>query len=79
MKVILTEEQLKQIINEEVIKENLITSLLGFSDPKKIIKRIAIALLAGTITFAAVPGIIEKMGQNNPRLKTLEKRGSSKR
>ena len=75
MKVILTEEQLKQIINEEVIEENLITSLLGFSDPKKIIKRIAIALLAGTITFAAVPGIIEKIGQSNPAVENVGEEG----
>ena len=71
MKVILTEEQLRQVIQEEVIEENLITSLLGLGDPGKIIKKIVIALLLGTITFAAVPKIIGRLGQSNPAVEQV--------
>lgn len=65
MKVILTEEQMRQVIQEQVIEENLITALLGLGNPNKIVRKLVIALLLGTITFAAVPRIIERLGQNN--------------
>lgn len=71
MKVILTEEQLRQVIREEVIEENFITSLLGLDDPGKIIKKIVIGLLLGTITFAVVPKIIGRLGQNNPAVEQV--------
>lgn len=71
MKVILTEEQLRQVIWEEVIQENFITSLLGLDDPGKIIKKIVIGLSLGTITFAVVPKIIERLGQSNPAIEQV--------
>ena len=55
MKVIITEGQLRQIVQEEVVEEGLISSLLGLNDTNSIAKKIVIALLAGTITFSAVP------------------------
>ena len=60
MKVILTEEQFNQLIQEEIVTEGLIASLLGLNNRGSIIKKIVIALLAGTITFAAVPAILNR-------------------
>lgn len=71
MKVILTEEQFRQVIQESVIEENLITSLLGFSDPNKMVRKIVIALLMGTIAFGAVPRIVDRLGQNNPAVEKV--------
>lgn len=65
MRVILTEEQLRQVIREQVIEENIISSLLGLNNPNKIIRKLVIALLLGTITFAALPGIVDRLGREN--------------
>lgn len=75
MKVILTEGQLKQIIQEEVVEEGLISSLLGLNNMNSIAKKIVIALLAGTITFAAVPMILNRVGQNNPAVENADQSG----
>lgn len=73
MKVILTEEQLRQVIQEEVIEEGFISSLLAFDDPNKIVKQIVIALLVGTITFASVPKIVNRVSQENPAIENVDK------
>ena len=65
MRVILTEEQLRQVIQEQVIEENIISSLLGLNNPNKIIRKLVIALLLGTITFAALPRIVDRLGREN--------------
>ena len=75
MKVILTEGQLRQIIQEEVVEEGLISSLLGLNNTNSIAKKIVIALLAGTITFAAVPRILNMVGQNNPAVENTDQSG----
>jgi len=75
MKVILTEGQLRQIIQEEVVEEGLISSLLGLNNTNSIAKKIVIALLAGTITFAAVPRILNMVGQNNPSVENTDQSG----
>lgn len=75
MKVILTEGQLRQIIWEEVVEEGLISSLLGLNNTNSIAKKIVIALLAGTITFAAVPRILNMVGQNNPAVENTDQSG----
>ena len=75
MKVILTEGQLRQIIREEVVEEGLISSLLGLNNTNSIAKKIVIALLAGTITFAAVPRILNMVGQNNPAVENTDQSG----
>ena len=75
MKVILTEEQLKRVIQEEVIEENLISSLLGMDNKNAIVKKIVIALLAGTITFAAVPMILNRLSQDNPAIENTDQNG----
>jgi hypothetical protein len=75
MKVILTEGQLRQIIQEEVVEEGLISSLLGLNNTNSIAKKIVIALLAGTITFTAVPRILNMVGQNNPAVENTDQSG----
>ena len=75
MKVILTEGQLRRIIQEEVVEEGLISSLLGLNNTNSIAKKIVIALLAGTITFAAVPRILNMVGQNNPSVENTDQSG----
>ena len=65
MQVILTEGQFKQLIQEEVIEEGIIDSLLGFTDPNEIVKKIVYAILSGTINSTAVSKIINKLGQSN--------------
>ena len=75
MKVILTEGQLRQIIREEVVEEGLISSLLGLNNTNSIAKKIVIALLAGAITFAAVPRILNMVGQNNPAVENTDQSG----
>ena len=72
MKVILTEEQFNQLIQEEIVTEGLIASLLGLNNRGSIIKKIVIALLAGTITFAAVPAILNRLGQRNPAIENAD-------
>lgn len=72
MKVILTEEQLKRIIQEEVIDEGFISSLLGLDNSSSIIKKIVIALLAGTITFSSVPFILNKLGEKVPAIENVD-------
>ena len=51
MKVILTESQLNQLIQEEVNEANLLRSLLGLNSPDKIVSKLVLALLLGTIEF----------------------------
>ena len=75
MKVIITEGQLRQIVQEEVVEEGLISSLLGLNDTNSIAKKIIIALLAGTITFSAVPKILNRVGQNNPAVENIDQSG----
>lgn len=75
MKVILTEGQLNQLIQEEVVEEGLISSLLGLNNTNSIVKKIVIALLAGTITFSAVPMILNRVGQNNPAVENTDQSG----
>jgi uncharacterized cupin superfamily protein len=64
MKVILTEGQLNQIIQEEVILEGFLSSLLKLNNMDSIVKKIAIALIYGAISFGAVPKILDKVEQN---------------
>lgn len=71
MKVILTEEQFNQLIQEEVIEEGLISSLLGLNDPNKFVRRIVLALLLGTITIGSLPGIIRTVSQRNPAIENV--------
>ena len=66
MKVILTEGQLNQIIQEEVILEGFLSSLLKLNNMDSIVKKIAIALIYGAISFGAVPKILDKLEQNTP-------------
>ncbi|GEM_PF-7073425 len=66
MKVILTEGQLNQIIQEEVILEGFLSSLLKLNNMDSIVKKIAIALIYGAISFGAVPKILDKVEQNAP-------------
>lgn len=75
MKVIITEGQLRQIVQEEVVEEGLISSLLGLNDTNSIAKKIVIALLAGTITFSAVPKILNRVGQSNPAVENIDQSG----
>lgn len=71
MKVILTEEQLRQVIQEEVNEAKLINSLLGLNDPNKFVKRIVLALLLGTIGLGSLPGIINTVAKNNPAIENV--------
>lgn len=66
MKVILTEGQLNQLIQEEVIEEGFLSSLLKLNNMDSIVKKIAIALIYGAISFGAVPKILDKVEQNAP-------------
>ena len=74
MKVILTEEQLKCVIQEEINEANLMESLFGL-DTGSIIKRIVIALLAGTIAFPAVPRILNNISRQNPEIENVDQNG----
>lgn len=75
MKVILTEEQMKMVIREELNELNLIQSLLGTSSSKAIVQKVVIALLAGTITFTQVPGILNKLTAQNPAVENVDQNG----
>ena len=74
MKVILTEEQLKSVIQEEINEANLTESLLGL-DTNSIIKKLVIALLAGSITFGAVPRILNNVCEKNPAIENVDQGG----
>lgn len=75
MKVIVTEEQMKQVIREEVNELNLFNSLLGASSSKAIVQKAVIALLAGTITFTQLPGILDKLSTQNPAVENVDQNG----
>jgi flagellum-specific peptidoglycan hydrolase FlgJ len=75
MKVILTEEQLKEVIREQVVEENFISSLLGQRSMNGIVKQIVIALLAGTISLASVPLILGRLEQSNPAIENTDQGG----
>ena len=64
-----------EAIEEEVVEEGLISSLLGLDNKNAIVKKIVIALLAGTITFAAVPMILNRLSQNNPAIENTDQSG----
>lgn len=74
MKVILTEEQFKSVIQEEINEMNLTESLFGL-DTGSIIKKIVIALLAGTIAFSAVPRILNNVSRQNPEMENVDQNG----
>ena len=73
MKVILTESQLHQLIQEEVNEANLLRSLLGLNSPDKIASKLVLALLLGTITFTALPKIVGQLAQTNPAVENVDK------
>jgi uncharacterized cupin superfamily protein len=73
MKVILTESQLNQLIQEEVNEANLLRSLLGLDSPDKIASKLVLALLLGTITFTALPKIVGQLAQTNPAVENVDK------
>lgn len=73
MKVILTESQLNQLIQEEVNEANLLRSLLGLNSPDKIASKLVLALLLGTITFTALPKIVGQLAQTNPAVENVDK------
>ena len=75
MKVILTEEQLNQLIREQVVEENFIKSLLGQHSMNGIAKQIVISLLAGTISFSSVPFILDRLEQSNPAIENTDQGG----
>lgn len=68
MKIVLTESQLNQLIQEEVNEANLLRSLFNSSSPDKFVSKIVLALLLGTITFTALPIVLNKAIQNNPAM-----------
>jgi uncharacterized cupin superfamily protein len=72
MKVILTESQLNQLIQEEVNEANLLRSLLGLNSPDKIVSKLVLALLLGTITFTALPKIVGQLAQTNPAVENVD-------
>jgi len=72
MKVILTESQLNQLIQEEVVEEGFISSLLGIDSLKGVVSKIVLALLLGTIGFAALPKIVGQLAQTNPAVENVD-------
>ena len=65
MKVILTEGQLKYVIQEEINEAALVESLFGL-DNNTIIRKIVIALLSGYITFGVLPSLLNKVFYDKP-------------
>ena len=72
MKVILTESQLNQLIQEEVNEMNLLNSLFGAKSLDKVVSKIVLALLLGTISFTALPVILNKAAQKNPAIENVD-------
>ena len=72
MKIVLTESQLNQLIREEVNEANLLRSLFNSSSPDKLVSKIVLALLLGTITFTALPIVLNKAIQNNPAMENTD-------
>ena len=72
MKIVLTESQLNQLIQEEVNEANLLRSLFNSSSPDKLVSKIVLALLLGTITFTALPIVLNKAIQNNPAMENTD-------
>ena len=69
-KVIITETQLKSIIKEEINEANLVESLYLLKK-NDIVKKIVIALLAGTITISSVPSILNRISEKNPSIEEV--------
>ena len=72
MKIVLTESQLNRLIQEEVNEANLLRSLFNSSSPDKLVSKIVLALLLGTITFTALPIVLNKAIQNNPAMENTD-------
>lgn len=72
MKLILTESQLNQLIQEEVNEANLLRSLLGLNSLKGIVSKLVLALLLGTIGFTALPKIVGQLAQTNPAVENVD-------
>lgn len=72
MKVILTESQLNQLIQEEVNEANLLRSLLGLNSLKGVVSKLVLALLLGTIGFTALPKIVGQLAQTNPAVENVD-------
>ena len=72
MKVILTESQLNQLIQEEVNEANLLNFLFGAKSLDKVVSKIVLALLLGTITFTSLPIILNKAVQKNPAMEHVD-------
>lgn len=75
MKVILTESQLKQLIQEEVNEANFLQSLLDTKSPDKLASKIVLGLLLGTINFTALPTIVSQVAENNPAVENVDQNG----
>ena len=71
MKIVLTEEQMKMLIREEINEENLIQSLLGKASKSAIGKDILAALVAGIISFSSVPFILTRLAKENPTVESI--------
>lgn len=75
MKVILTESQLNQLIQEEVNEANFLQSLLDTKSPDKLASKIVLGLLLGTINFTALPTIVSQVAENNPAVENVDQNG----
>ena len=72
MKVVLTESQLNQLIQEGVVEEGFISSLLGIDSLKGVVSKIVLALLLGAITFTSLPKILNQVSQGNPAVENVD-------
>lgn len=75
MKVILTESQLNELIQEEVNEANFLQSLLDTKSPDKLASKIVLGLLLGTINFTALPTIVSQVAENNPAVENVDQNG----
>ena len=75
MKVILTESQLNQLIQEEVNEANFLQSLLDTKSPDKLASKIVLGLLLGTINFTVLPTIVSQVAENNPAVENVDQNG----
>ena len=72
MKIVLTESQLNQLIQEGVVEEGFISSLLGIDSLKGVVSKIVLALLLGAITFTSLPKILNQVSQGNPAVENVD-------
>jgi uncharacterized cupin superfamily protein len=72
VKLILTESQLNQLIQEEVNEANLLRSLLGLNSLKGVVSKLVLALLLGTIGLTSLPKIVDQLAQTNPAVENVD-------